>query len=87
MDSHAEDTVFSQVNVLVVENLLFRIWVDRSETVPDDFGQEDTDEDVASCELTFHHFVGFQLLVDTFEVFPEESIFAVDWSQGFHRIP
>lgn len=86
MDTHTQNTILCQIDVLVIEHLFFRIRVDWPKTTPDQFWQEYTHEDVASCEIAGHHLVRFELLVDRLEVLSQKSIAAVHWPQGFHGV-
>ena len=86
VDTHAQNSVLSEIDVLVVENLLLWVGVDWSEVAPDELGQEDPHEEIGGSEGGWGHFVGFQFFFDWFEILSQEGVSFVDWSEGIHGV-
>lgn len=88
VDAHAKDTIFSQVNVLVVEHLLFRIRTDGHTALVDEVRQQSTHQHTSNTQLRFLYFAVCQLLIDRFEVGFQQNIvlFIVVFDYGLHVV-
>jgi hypothetical protein len=86
VDTHTENSVLGEIDVLVVEHLLLGVWVDRSEDFPYHLWQENPHEDVRSGEGAGDHFVGRQFLINRLEVFLEKGVSAVLGAERRHAV-
>ena len=57
VNTHTQNTILCQINVLIVKYLFFRVRVDWSDVFPDDFWQKYSHEHVASCEGAWNNFI------------------------------
>lgn len=86
MDTHTQNPVLGEIDVLVVEHLLLGVWVDRSEDFPYHLWQEDSHEDVRSGEGAGDHLVGRQFLINRLEIFLEKGVSAVLGAKRGHAV-
>jgi hypothetical protein len=64
VDTHAQNSVFGQIDVFVVEHLLLRVGVDVFDQFPDGFRQKDTHEYFRSSESAGNDLVGGQFFIN-----------------------
>ena len=87
VNTHTQNTILCQIDVFVVEDLLFGVGVDRPYVLPDELWQEYPHDHVTGCKVAGNHLVGLELIVNRLEVLSEKSIFAVDRPESVHRVP
>jgi len=51
MNTHAQNSVFSEINILIVQHLLLRIFVDLNEPAIDKIGKKNPQKNTSQTEL------------------------------------
>ena len=57
VNTHTQNSVFGQVNVLIVKHLFLGIRIDFTDVLPDELRQENSHADIPHWECIGHHFV------------------------------
>lgn len=68
MDTHAENSIFSEVYVLIVEHLLFGFLINIEAARIDEVGQQHSEEDIGNAQICLDYPAVLQLLVNRLEV-------------------